>query len=57
MMGDATLFARQDLVEAAWSLVEPALKAPVPTHEYDPGSWGPAESDRLVAGTRGWLVK
>jgi glucose-6-phosphate 1-dehydrogenase len=54
MMGDATLFARQDLVETAWSLVEPALHADIPIHEYDGGSWGPAEADRIVSGTRGW---
>jgi glucose-6-phosphate 1-dehydrogenase len=54
MMGDATLFARQDLVETAWSLVEPALHADVVAHEYEPGSWGPPEADRIVRGTRGW---
>jgi glucose-6-phosphate 1-dehydrogenase len=54
MMGDATLFARQDLVETAWSLVEPALHADIVSHEYEPGSWGPAEADRIVSGTRGW---
>jgi glucose-6-phosphate 1-dehydrogenase len=57
MMGDATLFARQDLVEAAWSLVEPALKATLVTHEYEPGSWGPEQSEQLVTGTRGWRLK
>ena len=54
MMGDATLFARQDLVETAWSLVEPALHADIVSHEYEPGSWGPAEADRFVSGMRGW---
>ncbi len=54
MMGDATLFARQDLVETAWSLVEPALHADIVSHDYEPGSWGPAEADRFVSGARGW---
>jgi glucose-6-phosphate 1-dehydrogenase len=57
MMGDATLFARQDLVEAAWSLVEPALHSENPTHEYEPGSWGPAEARRIVEGTRAWQTE
>ncbi|HTV25638.1 MAG TPA: glucose-6-phosphate dehydrogenase [Polyangiaceae bacterium] len=57
MMGDATLFARQDLVETAWSLVEPTLHTSIPTHEYEPGSWGPAEAERIVAGTRGWQTQ
>jgi glucose-6-phosphate 1-dehydrogenase len=57
MMGDATLFARQDLVETAWSLVEPTLHSDIPTHEYEPGSWGPAEARRIVAGTRAWQTE
>jgi glucose-6-phosphate 1-dehydrogenase len=54
MMGDATLFARQDLVETAWSLVEPALASNIPAHEYEPGSWGPAQAQRIALGTQGW---
>ena len=48
MAGDATLFARQDEVEAAWSIVAPALESPGPLYEYEPGSWGPAEAQRLA---------
>jgi glucose-6-phosphate 1-dehydrogenase len=48
MTGDATLFARQDVVEAAWSIVAPALESPGPLYEYEPGSWGPVEAERLV---------
>jgi glucose-6-phosphate 1-dehydrogenase len=47
MSGDATLFAREDYVEEAWRIVDPALKAATPVHEYDPGSWGPDEAKRL----------
>ena len=57
MMGDATLFARQDLVETAWSLVDPTLTAEHPIHEYVPGTWGPSEADRLVSGSRGWYTR
>ena len=52
MVGDSTLFARQDVVEAAWAIVEPVIHEPLPLHPYAPGSWGPAEADRLVAGRR-----
>jgi glucose-6-phosphate 1-dehydrogenase len=52
--GDATLFARQDVVEAAWAIVDPLLQNPGPMFEYDPGSWGPAEADRLVTEVGGW---
>jgi glucose-6-phosphate 1-dehydrogenase len=54
MAGDATLFARQDVVEAAWAIVDPVLQSPSPMYEYEPGSWGPPQSDRLVADVGGW---
>jgi glucose-6-phosphate 1-dehydrogenase len=54
MMGDATLFAREDGVEAAWAVVEPVLGDVVPVHEYEPGTWGPAAAERLVADVGGW---
>jgi glucose-6-phosphate 1-dehydrogenase len=54
MAGDATLFTRQDAVETAWSIVEPILGNATPVHEYKPGTWGPAESNRLTADVGGW---
>ncbi|MEX2208017.1 MAG: glucose-6-phosphate dehydrogenase [Myxococcota bacterium] len=54
LVGDRTLFARQDAVEAAWRVVEPVLATPNRPHEYEPGTWGPAESDGLAAGVGGW---
>ena len=44
MAGDATLFARQDYVEEAWRIVDPALKAETPVFQYEPQTWGPARS-------------
>ena len=52
--GDATLFARQDVVEAAWAIVDPLLADPGELFEYEPGSWGPPQADRLVAEIGGW---
>jgi glucose-6-phosphate 1-dehydrogenase len=54
MAGDATLFARQDVVEAAWAIVDPVIHGPSPLYAYEPGSWGPAEADRLVTDLGGW---
>jgi glucose-6-phosphate 1-dehydrogenase len=54
MAGDATLFARQDVVEAAWAIVDPVLHGPSPMYEYAPGTWGPQEAERLVARVGGW---
>jgi glucose-6-phosphate 1-dehydrogenase len=54
MIGDATLFARQDVVEAAWAIVDPLIADPGQMFEYEPGSWGPPQADRLVAEVGGW---
>jgi glucose-6-phosphate 1-dehydrogenase len=55
MEGDATLFARQDVVENAWAIVDPLINATSqPVHEYTRGSWGPHEANRLVADVGGW---
>jgi glucose-6-phosphate 1-dehydrogenase len=54
MAGDATLFARQDSVEAQWRIVDPVLGDAVPVHGYAPGTWGPREAAGLVAAHGGW---
>jgi glucose-6-phosphate 1-dehydrogenase len=54
MMGDATLFAREDYVEEAWRIVDPVLKAGTPLYEYEPGSWGPSEVEQKVSPPGGW---
>jgi glucose-6-phosphate 1-dehydrogenase len=54
MDGDATLFARQDVVEAAWAIVDPVIRDASAPHSYEPGSWGPPQADRLVAEVGGW---
>lgn len=57
MIGDATLFARQDVVEAAWAIVDPVIHGPSALHEYEPGTWGPVEADEMVKGLGGWNTK
>jgi glucose-6-phosphate 1-dehydrogenase len=54
MEGDATLFAREDNVEAAWAVVEPILGGSTPIHIYEPGSWGPEAATGLTAQVGGW---
>ena len=55
LTGDASLFTRADEVETAWGIIDPILSAwesPVkdlPLAFYEPGSWGPHESDELLA--------
>jgi glucose-6-phosphate 1-dehydrogenase len=53
LRGDATLFMRSDELEAAWEFVTPILEAwegPVAPQfpNYDAGTWGPAEAERLI---------
>jgi len=59
MRGDATLFTRNDEVEALWGIVDPILEAwdadrssTIP--QYDAGSAGPPEADALLEGGRVW---
>ncbi|HET8646190.1 MAG TPA: glucose-6-phosphate dehydrogenase [Vicinamibacteria bacterium] len=54
MAGDSTLFARQDVVEAAWAIVDPVIHGPSPLYEYESGTWGPPQADTLVADIGGW---
>jgi glucose-6-phosphate 1-dehydrogenase len=48
MKGDATLFAREDYVEEAWRIVGPILGNATPVYEYEPGTWGPKEVERVT---------
>ena len=54
MAGDATLFAREDYVEEAWRIVDPALKAGTPVYEYEPNTWGPAQIAEKMTPPDGW---
>jgi glucose-6-phosphate 1-dehydrogenase len=52
--GDASLFASSDSIEAAWRVVDPVLSGMPPPAVYAPGTWGPPEAARIVAGSDGW---
>jgi len=53
MLGDITLFSREDWMDLSWQLIDPILKAwaadkqPIP--EYAAGTWGPSEAEELLA--------
>ena len=54
MIGDATLFQRADMVEAAWCIVTPILDvwSAIPARDfpnYAAGTWGPSEAEELLA--------
>lgn len=54
MTGDPFMFARQDGVEAAWSVVEAVLADHGPALPYAPGTWGPAAADGLLSAGQHW---
>jgi glucose-6-phosphate 1-dehydrogenase len=54
MTGDRQLFAREDIIEETWRIVQPLLDTPGKVHSYEPGSWGPDEAKSLVSGHHGW---
>jgi glucose-6-phosphate 1-dehydrogenase len=53
MLGDATLYPRQDMVEASWRVVQPILdvwsKTKFDFPNYAAGTWGPAAADAMLA--------
>jgi len=57
MQGDATLYTRQDMVEASWAAVESVLQvwgnSNTQFPNYPAGAWGPASADELL-GRRGF---
>jgi glucose-6-phosphate 1-dehydrogenase len=47
IVGDPTLFTREDAVIEAWRILDPLTRMTTPLHPYAQGSWGPDEADRL----------
>jgi glucose-6-phosphate 1-dehydrogenase len=58
MRGDATLFTRDDEVEAQWRICDPVLEAwaqmPGPLPQYPAGSGGPEEANGILAEGHEW---
>ena len=52
MLGDRTLFTSSEAIERLWEVSESVLAEPPPVVAYEPGSWGPAEADELIAPRR-----
>jgi glucose-6-phosphate 1-dehydrogenase len=58
MRGDATLFTRNDEVEAQWGVCDPIVRTwarlPGPLPQYEAGSQGPSEADSLMLDGQRW---
>ena len=53
ILGDATLYSRQDMVEASWAAVQPIMEVWHNTKfdfpNYPAGTWGPKAADEMLA--------
>jgi glucose-6-phosphate 1-dehydrogenase len=59
MLGDSTLYARGDAVEAAWKFIDPVLEKwqndpQIPLFGYPSGTWGPEQADQLIGEGLSW---
>jgi glucose-6-phosphate 1-dehydrogenase len=58
MRGDATLFTRNDEVEAQWQICDPIVAAwangPGPLAKYEAGTQGPPEAEQLLLDGHHW---
>ncbi len=55
MLGDSTLFSRDDEVETAWKFLQPIQKAwennpSIKVFGYPAGTWGPEHANDLIEG-------
>ncbi len=52
LLGDATLFIREDEVDVAWHIIQPVLDAiragSIPVRRYPSGTWGPNAADAIL---------
>ncbi len=62
VLGDASLFSREDEIMASWRLIDAILKGwdsgeGPPLSFYEPGSWGPVAADNMLAASnRAWSI-
>ena len=56
LVGSLRRFARQDVVEGTWRVVQPALDDPGPIYPYFRKSWGPSEADAILAEGDVWYA-
>jgi glucose-6-phosphate 1-dehydrogenase len=62
LLGDASLFARSDVIELSWKFIDSIKSgweseyAP-PLLQYQPGSWGPAAANTLIGREGRWWIQ
>jgi glucose-6-phosphate 1-dehydrogenase len=56
LIGDRSLFTREDSVEETWRVLQPLVDHPPAPVPYAQGSWGPREADELLRGHPPWQL-
>ena len=56
LIGDHSLFTREDSVEETWRVLQPLVDHPPAPLPYPQGSWGPYEADELLRGHSPWQL-
>ncbi len=56
LIGDTSLFTREDSVEETWRILQPLLDEPPPVLPYARGSWGPSGEAEVVRGYPSWSM-
>ncbi len=55
MHGIGDMFGNQEIVDAQWRVVDQILDNATPLYNYECGTWGPAEAERLIGSDGPWL--
>jgi glucose-6-phosphate 1-dehydrogenase len=56
LIGDHSLFTREDSVEETWRVLQPLVDHPPAPLPYPRGSWGPSQADELLRGHPPWQL-
>ncbi len=56
LIGDHSLFTREDVVEETWRVLQPLVDHPPAPLPYARGSWGPPQADELLRGHPPWQL-
>jgi glucose-6-phosphate 1-dehydrogenase len=56
LVGDHSLFTREDAVEETWRVLQPLVEHPPAPLPYPQGSWGPPAADDLLGGHPPWQL-
>lgn len=56
LIGDHSLFTREDSIEETWRVLQPLVDHPPAPLPYPQGSWGPPQADELLRGHPPWQL-